>query len=80
MDTRFFGPPGWKFLHSIANNYANLDWEQIKKEDRIEEVKNDYRQFFHYLGKVLPCKYCRRSYQQFVKELPIDNYLHGPND
>ena len=42
--------------------------------------KNQYKQFFYYLGKVLPCKYCRESYDKYYKELPIDNFLNSRHD
>ena len=80
MNTNFWGPHGWIFIHSIANNYANLDWEKLKEEDKIDEVQEDYEKFFHYLGKVLPCRYCRKSYNEYIKELPIKHYLNGPDD
>jgi hypothetical protein len=44
------------------------------------QKKNDYKQFFYYLGKVFPCSYCRDSYDTFFKEIPIDNYLNNRRD
>ena len=31
-------------------------------------------------GNVLPCKYCRESYKDFAKVLPIDKYLNTRKD
>ena len=66
MDTRFWGPDGWKLLHSIAENYpdkpSNLD-------------KDTYSIFFLSLQHVLPCIYCRKSFTQYINELCIDEYL-----
>ena len=45
------------------------------KEEIDDEDIEDYYRFFYYLGKVLPCKYCRNSYQDFFEELPILPYL-----
>jgi len=59
MQTRTFGPAGWIFLHSIAQNYP---WKPT------EEQKYSYYSFFNLVGNVLPCRYCRESYQKFIRE------------
>ena len=59
MQTRVWGPGGWLFLHSIAQNYP---WEPDTQK------KEDYFQFFRLVGNVLPCRYCRESYQDFIKQ------------
>ena len=59
MQTRVWGPAGWLFLHSIAQNYP---WKPSK------EQKQNYLVFFKMTGNVLPCRYCRESYQQFILE------------
>jgi len=58
MQTRVWGPAGWLFLHSIAQNYP---WEPTP------EKKENYKLFFRLIGEVLPCRYCRESYQDFIK-------------
>ena len=59
MQTRVWGPAGWLFLHSVAQNYP---WKPTH-----EQIKN-YLIFFKHLGNVLPCRYCRESYQEFVSQ------------
>jgi hypothetical protein len=66
MDTRFWGPDGWKLLHSITVGYPD-------KPSEIE--KETYRLFFNCLKHVLPCIYCRRSYTGYIGELPVEGYL-----
>lgn len=60
--TRLWGPSGWLFLHCITFGYPYkidpTNQEHLAKQD-------DYYRFFYYLGKVLPCKYCRNSYDEF---------------
>ena len=77
MMTKVWGPPGWLFLHCLTFGYPlvidELDYTHFQK-------RNDYKQFFYYLGKVFPCRYCRDSYDKFFKELPIDNYLSNRRD
>jgi hypothetical protein len=77
MMTKVWGPPGWLFLHCITFGYPYIidefDYTHFQK-------KNEYKQFFNYLGKVFPCLYCRESYDKFMKELPIDNFLSSRKD
>lgn len=65
MDTRFWGPYGWEFLHSIP----------LKYDSKNEANKKIYFSFFKLLGEMLPCKYCRQSYKKYFKELDIRKYL-----
>jgi len=57
MDTKFWGPSGWKLLHTIAFTY-----------DGNKEVK----EFFELLPFVLPCKFCRASLTEYMDEDPVD--------
>lgn len=59
MDTRFWGPSGWKLLHMSAHAY------NIKN-------KQAFSNFFEILPYVLPCKYCRKSLSEYYEEDPID--------
>jgi hypothetical protein len=59
MQTRVWGPAGWLYLHSIAQHYPHHpDTSQ----------KRNYLEFFKMIGNVLPCRYCRESYQKFITE------------
>jgi len=67
--TRLWGPSGWLFLHCVTFGYPfkidPTNPEHLQKQ-------NDYYRFFYYLGKVLPCKYCRNSYDEFfMKTSPL---------
>ena len=59
MDTRYWGPSGWKLLHMAANAY------QTKQ-------KSDFKAFFEVLPFILPCKYCRQSLAEYYEEDPLD--------
>jgi len=56
---KVWGVPGWLFLHSIAQNLPL---------NSTDEQKKNYLIFFEQIGNVLPCFYCRESYQKFIKE------------
>lgn len=66
MDTRFWGPSGWKLLHIVAYNYPD--------EPTIID-KQRYGIFYNNLKYVLPCKYCRISLNNFMEELPIEKHI-----
>jgi hypothetical protein len=55
MDTRFWGPSGWRLLHMIAEG-PNANKNQT---------------FWSMLPLVLPCKFCRASLTEYYKALPI---------
>lgn len=60
MDTRFWGPSGWKLIHLVAQDAprtgchtsAVLEWFQL-------------------LEYVLPCKYCRASFHDYIRLQPL---------
>ena len=60
--TRLWGPSGWLFLHCVTFGYP---YKIDPTNPEHLEKQNDYYRFFYYLGKVLPCKYCRNSYDEF---------------
>lgn len=66
MDTKRWGPSGWKLLHLISFQYPNKP---------SNEQKKNIKEFYELLIYLLPCKYCRASIKKFYKEIPIDEYL-----
>ena len=55
--TKIWGPHFWEVLHFVSFGYPLEPTEQHKK---------DYRDFFVSVKNVLPCKYCRVSYGEFI--------------
>ena len=55
--TALWGPSAWIFIESVAYGYPI---------EPTQDHKNNYRQFYESIGDVLPCKYCRESYKQFI--------------
>ena len=62
MDTRFWGPSGWKLLHSITSQYP------LYPGDKDKET---YHIFFRTLPFILPCIYCRMSLSDYYQKIPI---------
>jgi hypothetical protein len=58
MDTRFWGPSGWRLLHLIAVAAPQLPQTHL-------------RAFFSHLPYVLPCKFCRASLTDYIAADPI---------
>jgi len=62
MDTRFWGPSGWRLLHLITFTYEPSQAEKVGK-------------FFETLPYVLPCKFCRCSLTEYMDEDPVKDAL-----
>ena len=67
MQTTKWGPSAWVFVHQTALRYKPTYSKQ-------------YKELFTTLKDILPCKYCRLSYSQYIKELPVQDYLGSKND
>jgi len=68
MDTRFWGPSGWKLIHLVATN-------PVRDEAHGRAVSA----WLALLPFVLPCKYCRASLSDYYKALPLTmEILHDP--
>ena len=65
MDTRFWGPSGWRLLHLITFTYEP------------EKQKAAVREMFSMLPFVLPCKYCRASFSQYLRQEPLEPALRS---
>jgi len=61
MDTRFWGPSGWRLLHLTLE--APLGGRSFKH----------IRTVFELVPYVLPCKFCRKSLSEYYEERPIPN-------
>lgn len=59
MDTRYWGPSGWRLLHLISFG--------AKKANKAAVC-----QFFEVLPYVLPCKHCRTSLSEYIEADPVD--------
>jgi hypothetical protein len=68
MQTTKWGKEGWCFLESIVGQYP---------EAPSHEDKKLYLIFLTHIGQILPCIYCRQSYQDFIKDLPIIYFLES---
>lgn len=67
MNTASWGPRTWVYTHTVAQNYK-------------PQNKQLYKRFFTILGDVLPCKYCRASYKEFIAELPMDSHMDSKKE
>jgi hypothetical protein len=77
MNTKFWGPPGWEFLHAITFNYPEII--DLDCADDIERQKYTER-LFNDLQYTLPCKYCRESFKGFLAKEPLKPNLGCRSD
>ena len=66
MNTTFWGPSGWKFLHTLTFIYP---------ENPSFSTKVKMRDFMTSIYLIFPCKYCRASFLKYSNSLHIDGYL-----
>ncbi len=59
--TKIWGEHMWESVHCIAYGYP---------VEPTPEQREQYKTFFTYLQYVLPCRYCRESYAEFIKSDP----------
>ncbi len=72
MDTRAWGKPMWESMFMMAANFP----EKIDKNNKNDkELVKHYKDYYTNLKFMLPCRFCRESYTEFIRELPIDDYL-----
>lgn len=78
MNTKSWGPPAWKFMFScVMGRYPDV-LDETNQEHVI--VKKHFIQLFSSLEVIMPCIYCRQSFEQFFKELDLKDYLSTKRD
>jgi len=60
VSTSVWGPPLWRILHTISFAHPAI----------LRDSAPGVIRFLTNLAHVLPCKWCRDSYSQFLRELP----------
>ena len=64
MDTKYWGPSGWRLLHLITFTYE----PHTKSASAVAKL-------FRALPFVLPCKFCRSSLHQYMEDEPLEPAL-----
>lgn len=72
MKTSFWGPSAWNFLFSSIAGAYPITYDSSNKSQQ-KRVKG-FIAMITSLKETLPCVYCRNSYAEFIKELPIEDY------
>jgi hypothetical protein len=67
MDTRFWGPSGWKLLHLITFEANTTD----------VETSLSLANFLETIPYILPCKFCRASLTDYYRQHPYHIPEHG---
>jgi hypothetical protein len=75
LSTKHWGPKGWYFLFSCIMGGYPVKFDRHDKEHR--RTRKAFRHMFRSLAYTMPCSFCRNSYREFIKELPIGPFLKG---
>ena len=75
MKTKMWGPHAWNFLFvSILGAYpVKID----SKDPEHIKIRKHFKGLMTSLPVILPCIFCRKSFKEFLKELPIEPYLRS---
>ena len=68
METTYWGPAGWRFLHLITFLYP-------EKPDTSDKIL--MRDLMILIPDILPCKYCRASFTKYMANLDITPALES---
>ena len=67
-DPRIFGPPTWRCLHILAQNYpVNAT---ARKQKRC-------KRFLYSLSYLLPCRHCARHFRCFLRQRDVGAAVRG---
>ena len=79
--TKVWGPAGWLFLHCVTFGYPiNPEEYDLKNGNPPGYTKNWYTGFFESVGHILPCKYCRQSYLEYLINSPVKYKLNSRDE
>ena len=67
-DPRVFGPPVWKTLHIIAQNYP---------EQADEKVQRNMRRLLLSVSRLLPCHHCGKHFRHFLRSSDLPAAVSG---
>lgn len=71
VKTKAFGPPAWIVFEGIASMIDTcLSSDHFENKDKMRRLALE---FFTLLGFVVPCIYCRISYQMFTDPVTCDS-------
>lgn len=68
MNPNIWGPPAWKYLHSVTLGYPECPSEEDKKRMYT---------FMTSVGPVLPCFKCRDNFEAHLEKYPLDEKTLG---
>ena len=59
QDPKIWGPPTWYIIHLLTFTFD-------------KNLATDYQKFLHCLRYLMPCIYCKKSYNEFLNQMPCD--------
>ena len=68
METIYWGPAGWRFLHILTFLYPEIP-------DTSDKIL--MRDMMNLIPDILPCKYCRASFSKYMANLDITPALES---
>ena len=64
LDVRIWGPNAWEFMHAVTFSYPI--------SNPSDEEQKNMRNFFVFIGNLLPCQECRYHFIKLLETTPPD--------
>jgi len=71
LDSEIWGPSGWFIIDSICLSYPSNPTVLDKQQ---------YKNYFYALPYVLPCTKCRKHFNEYITNNPLDEYVLQSRD
>lgn len=75
LATKLWGPHAWIFLFASIHGSYPVKFDSSNSEHI--EIRRAFKQMFASLQHTMPCIFCRNSYIEFYKKLPIGKFMGG---
>lgn len=75
MATKKWGPDAWSTLFTFVMGRYPIHIDPHNPEHM--QLQHDFKNLFNSLKHIMPCIFCRNSFGDFIKELPLKSYLTG---
>lgn len=75
LSTKSWGPNGWYFLFSCIMGGYPVKIDTNNREHKA--IRTHFKNMLLSLSYTMPCIFCRNSFKDFCKSLPINQFLIG---
>jgi hypothetical protein len=75
LATKLWGPHAWVFLFASVIGSYPVTFDSTNANHI--QIRRSFKEMFTSLQYTMPCVFCRNSYAEFIKEVPLGKFLSG---